>query len=75
MFGIKIIENHNLVKRVQFKFPKSKRKRIRKKFKKDQVNYRNEPDRTLYHMPNLRQIVCHPVVAAEIRRKVREVEK
>lgn len=68
--GIKIIENHHLVKQEQFRFPRSKGKRIKKKFQKDCRNFKNVPDRNIYQVMN--QIVCHPSVAAQIRKKLQE---
>ena len=69
--GIRIVENHNMVKRVQFRFPRSKSKRIAKKFRKNTANYRTEPDRKILHMPGLGVIVCHPSVAAQLRAEIR----
>lgn len=46
---IKIINNESLLKRelYQFRFPKSKKKRIRKKWSKDMKNYRNRESMVL----------------------------
>jgi len=69
--GIKIVENYNLVERQQFRFPRSKGKRISKKFSKDCKNYKTKPDPNVYHLPNQNTIVCHPITAYRIRRSLR----
>lgn len=61
-----IIENGNLIE--QFRFPKSKKKRIRNKWEKRPENFR--PDlKKCYVMGN--DIICHPILAAKLREEMR----
>lgn len=61
-----VITDPNMVE--QFRFPRSKRKRIQAKWKKSPLNFR--PARYA-NVDNLRGIIyCHPAVAAEMRRQI-----
>jgi len=64
--GFKIIESKTLIIRYQYRFPKSKRRRIRKKWKKDQTNWKTKPDPQYYFLNN--QIICHPIMAEKLRK-------
>ena len=68
--GLKIIEDTNLGSRVQVRFPRSKRKRIRRKWSKDQRNYVFKPDTAFYTNIKGGYIICHPSMADEIRRQI-----
>jgi hypothetical protein len=59
-----IIEDPRLVD--QYRFPRSKKKRVRNKWAKDPRNFM--PSRRVYEVAGV--LVCHPVVAAEIRQKI-----
>ncbi len=63
--GFKIIESSTLVIKYQYRFPKSKRRRIRKKWKKDLKNWRTKADPQYYFLNN--QIICHPVMTEKLR--------
>ena len=63
MFGFNIIESVWLTERKQWRFPRSKKRRIRKKWAKDEKNFKYEPKAykvggTLY---------CHPSLATKLR--------
>lgn len=58
--GIRVIQSLHATKRVQFRFPRSKSKRIRKKFQKNEKNFRTEP--TAYFMQNRNSMVVHPTI-------------
>ena len=67
--GIKIITDPKMVE--QFRFPRSKSKRIKNKWQKKPTNFR-PAKHTL--MDQRRGIVyCHPAVAEELRRQFRVV--
>ncbi len=65
MNGIKIIESNLLVE--QYRFPKSKKKRIRVKWAKRPANWRPDIKRA-YQMGDA--IICHPIMAQQIRRQL-----
>jgi hypothetical protein len=60
--GIRLMESPHLVK--QWRFPTTKKRRIRKKWAKVKSNWR--PDLMCYRMPT-GAILCHPIVAARIK--------
>lgn len=63
--GFQIVESKTLVIKYQYRFPKSKRRRIRKKWKKDLKNWKTKVDPQCYLLNN--QIICHPEVAEKLR--------
>lgn len=65
MGGIRILESPYLV--IQWRFPRTKNRRIRRKWAKRKENLR--PDTNIYEMPD-GAIVCLPSVAAAIRQKL-----
>ena len=64
------ISSANLTKRVQYRFPKSKRRRIRKKWSKDSKNWRTIPDDKIYLMGN--KAICHPLTLRKLREQTNE---
>ena len=62
LFGIKVIEDPRLT--VFFRFPRSKKKRIRDKWAKNPRNKR--PDTKIYTIGTT--AYCHPQVARELRK-------
>lgn len=65
-----IISNHNLVIREQVRFPKSKKRRIQKKWTKDPRNWRTRPDTAIYRINDPWRgevLIGHPATAARIR--------
>ena len=70
--GLKIIENATLTVLEQTKFPRSKKKRIRKKFRR---KYTTEvPDKNFYRYRG-DKIICHPALAQELRRRIPEAHQ
>ena len=70
MFGMRIIEDANMTKRLLKAMCRSKKRRIRKKWLKSPRNYRTVPDDNVYMGRDM--IICHPSIAAELRRQIRE---
>lgn len=66
---MRVFENVNLTKTIQL-WPRSKKRRIRKKWMKNPAKRRIEPDLNCYAIGN--DIHCHPVVAAQLRRAIKE---
>ena len=62
-----ICESKYLSKRVQIRRPRSKKRRIRKKWAKRESNFRTIPDRHVYIAAG--RIFCHPEVARELRER------
>ena len=65
--GYEIRESVFLIKEVQFRFPRTKSKRIRKKWAKRKENYRSGPSDDVYLMGGT--IICHPIIADKIRKQ------
>lgn len=63
MFGMGIIEDRTML--MQVRFPRSKKNRINKKWKKNPNNYgpSNEIIQTARHF------ICHPIMADRIRKE------
>lgn len=73
--GYKIMEDEFLCDKVQTRFPRSKKKRVRKKWSKRLDNFSFLPSKQIYVLnspfhPSGPAIVCHPVTAAQIRRSL-----
>lgn len=59
--GFSIYESHAMC--VQFRFPRSKRRRIRKKWAKDKHNFKPSPQ--ILRSGNT--LICHPAMAVKLR--------
>src|ERR1043166_6115606 len=64
----RIIENEFLSSRIRFRFPRSKKKRIRRKWAKQEKNYRQEPMKDMYMMGDT--LIAHPLIAKVLRNKI-----
>ena len=65
-FGVRIIEDHNLVIKYQVRFPRSKRKRIVKKWNKQERNFKYKPDMSYYQTAS-GAIICHPAAKTVLK--------
>ena len=74
MAGVRVLESEHLVIREQVRFPRSKRKRIRKKWAKRPENWAERPDPDIYRMADpitgRVQLVCHPETARRLREMI-----
>jgi hypothetical protein len=61
--GIRVVVSEAAMQKTQFRFPRSKRKRIRKKWAKRDCNYKYTPGA---YMIEGNMLVCHPVVHAQL---------
>jgi hypothetical protein len=64
---IRIFENIHCTVRKQFRFPLSKRRRIRAKWAKREFNLRHLPDPNVYVMKQQGLMVGHPATIAKLR--------
>jgi len=65
----KIIIDAKLLKRGnQFKFPKSRKQRINKKWSKRDANFRYVPDPNFYFLDNGQTIICHPSLNCAVQK-------
>lgn len=64
-YGFQIIESQAMVETYQHRFPRSKKKRIRKKWTKRPNNFKTRPRKDFLRYEN--KFICHPVVARELR--------
>jgi len=73
LFGMEVIVDVNCYKTIneQVRFPRSKKKRIRKKWCKDRRNWVFEKTPLCYQMGN--KIICAPEVMGQIRAACAEV--
>ncbi len=62
--GLRIVESPLCVKRVQFRFPRTKKRRIRNKWLKREENVRYLP--TAYLAPE-NTLYCHPAFTQRLR--------
>jgi len=60
-----------MVDRRQVRFPRSKKKRIRRKWAKDPRNWRSFPKTEIYELQG-GVVFMHPDVAAELRKRLKE---
>jgi hypothetical protein len=67
--GLRVFENLYCTISRQFRFPRSKRTRIRKKWSAQQLNYRNIPDPDVYVMELEGYIIGHPETIAKLKLK------
>lgn len=65
--GIEILESEHCKERVQWRFPRSKKKRVRKKWAQREENVRYEP--RAYRM-GTNKIICHPSYAQRLREEL-----
>ena len=70
---MQIIESPHLTITKQFRFPKSKRRRIRKKWQKDSKNFRTVPRTDFLILNNA--IICHPLMARKLRKTLQKQQQ
>lgn len=68
--GIPIIVSNILVETKQVRFPRTKKKRIKKKFAKDKRNFRTVPSRNI--IKTQFSIIMHPTMLEEFKRALHE---
>lgn len=74
--SIPIVTSSYCVESYQWRWPRSKKKRIRKKWAKDPRNWRERPVAYLLNAPNLTvyqprpRLVAHPAIVALIRERI-----
>lgn len=73
LYGFDIIESHAMVETYQYRFPRSKKKRIRKKWDKRPNNFKTRPRKDFLQYGN--HFICHPVMAAKLRAKINETSQ
>jgi len=66
--GYQITLSNFLSKKVQKRFPRSKKRRIRTKWAKRDCNYVSEPDLHVYIMEERKEMVMHPAVWAKMQK-------
>jgi len=68
-FGVQIVESILAVERRQVRFPRTKKRRIQQKWRKDERNWFSKP--CAYLVADL-GLVCHPLIAERLRRMARQ---
>jgi len=63
--GLPIIVSANACERKQFRFPRTKKRRVRAKWSKRERNFKYIPK--AFWVGN--QIICHPSIYAQLRRE------
>jgi len=72
--GIKVFVDPHLQDRIQFRFPRSKKKRIRKKWAKQERNYKRIPSKSIYKIGDA--IYVHPILYEQLKKTLeRENER
>jgi len=64
--GINIISSELCVKKIQFRFPRSKKSRIRNKWKKDNKNFKYIP--AMYKWGD--DIIAHPSLVDKLKKSI-----
>ena len=68
-FGdFQIIESQSMTETYQFRFPRSKKKRIKKKWQKRPNNFKTRPRKDFLLYGNY--VICNPIMAAKLRRQI-----
>ena len=67
--GLRVLESHHLTIREQVRFPRSKRRRIRKKWAKRPGNHASRPDPSIYKLGE-GTLLMHPATAATLLSKL-----
>jgi hypothetical protein len=70
LYGFRVVVDASLADRVQFRFPKTWKKRIRKKWAKRPENYRVVPRKDVYRVGD--RLLMHPALWEELKKAVRE---
>jgi hypothetical protein len=73
VYGIRIIESAAMATRTQVRFPKSKTRRIRKKWAKREENWRLIPWTDVYRLSD-GTLIAHPVTARRWRAQMQAME-
>ncbi len=75
LYGIPIIINSlaEHVSRIQIRFPRSKRKRIKKKWKKQEKNFRIDHKPAIYKTPA--GFICHPIIYQQLQEQLKKEEE
>lgn len=68
--GIKVQTNPLLVESFQCRFPRSKSKRIVKKWRKDARNWKTVPSKKVLHFAQTNTIICHPSLLPALEKAV-----
>lgn len=69
--GYKINLNSLLSSRIQTRFPRSKRRRIQRKWAKRDANYVSMPDTQIYVMEQTKTMVMHPAIWAKLEKELK----
>lgn len=69
---VQIRTSEHLVRRLQTRFPRSKTRRIRKKWAQRARNYTTVPNRDIYLIEG-GIVYCHPVMAEAIRARMKDI--
>lgn len=70
IYGLPVYYDSDLVDRVQVRFPRSKKRRIRRKWAKQSCNFRHVPQTTIYVARDF--IILHPAMADRLRDRLEE---
>lgn len=72
LIGFKLVEDPRLVLARQIRFPRSKRRRIRRKWARRAANCEFKPDENCYLLPEKKTLIAHPSVIARLKAKLAE---
>jgi hypothetical protein len=68
--GLRIIQSVHCTIRQQYRFPRSKRRRIRAKWAKSERNFRHLADPNMYVMRDQGAVVMHPATWRKLEREL-----
>lgn len=71
--GLKFVTDPRLVVRgPQYRFPRTKKKRILKKWQRVRANYRTLPNSNVFELPGSGVVIVHPSISDAIKRGISE---
>ena len=68
LLGFRIVSSDHMADRVQFRFPRAKKRRIRRKWAKRRENYKTVPWDTAYRIGNT--MYMHPIMVERLKREI-----
>ena len=69
LYGLRIVTDSMMSKRIQFRFPRSKKRRMRKKWTKNQKNWKTIPLDTIYRMGDT--LIMHPMMTERLKKEIK----
>lgn len=73
LYGLPVVTVDHMVDKVQVKFPRSKKRRIRKKWFKNKANWKVTPQLTVLRLRNV--LYMHPARLEQLKKEFEALKK